>query len=98
MWPLQPFFGSLETPSKLSLPIQPYRADMILQFTCTCSPEDHCQPSSAPHKFDQLPAPQPILVPKTDSGELKDKAVTDSKPQEASDAIENINILHLSLI
>ncbi|KAL3343808.1 hypothetical protein AABB24_027372 [Solanum stoloniferum] len=60
------------------------------------SPEDHCQRSSAPHKFDQLPAPQPVLVPKTDSGELEEGAVSDSKPQEASDAIENIDILHLS--
>ncbi|XP_049393533.1 uncharacterized protein LOC125857921 [Solanum stenotomum] len=60
------------------------------------SPEDHCQPSSAPHKFDQLPAPQTVLVPKTDSGELEEGAVSDSKPQEACDAIENIDILHLS--
>ncbi|XP_060205857.1 uncharacterized protein LOC132633447 [Lycium barbarum] len=60
------------------------------------SPEDHCQPSSAPDKFDQLPAPQPVLPPKTDSSELEEGAVSDSKPQEASDAIEKIDILHLS--
>lgn len=60
------------------------------------SPEDHCRPSSAPDKFDQLSAPQPVLLPKTDSGEMEEGAVSDSKPQEASDAIENIDILHLS--
>lgn len=60
------------------------------------SPEDRCQPSSAPDKFDQLPAPQQVLLPQTDSGELEEGAVSDSKPQEASDAIENIDILHLS--
>ncbi|CAN4089067.1 unnamed protein product [Withania somnifera] len=60
------------------------------------SPEDHCQPSSAPDKFDQLPAPQPFLPPKTDSSELEEGAVNDSKPPEASDAIEQIGILRLS--
>lgn len=60
------------------------------------SPEDHCQPSSAPDKFDQLPAPQPVLPPKTDSSELEEGAVSDSKPQEASDAVEQIDILRLS--
>lgn len=60
------------------------------------SPEDHCQPSSAPDTFDQLPAPQPVLPPNTDSSELEEGAVSDSKPQDASDAIEKIDILHLS--
>ncbi|KAJ8553287.1 hypothetical protein K7X08_023965 [Anisodus acutangulus] len=59
------------------------------------SPEDHCQPSSGPDKFDQLPTLQPVLPPKTDSSELEEGAVSDSKPQEASDAIE-VDILHLS--
>ncbi|PHU24540.1 hypothetical protein BC332_09647 [Capsicum chinense] len=60
------------------------------------SPEDHGQPSSAPDKFDQLPAPQPVLPAKTDSSELEEGAVSDSRPQEASDANEKIDILHLS--
>ncbi|KAJ8535877.1 hypothetical protein K7X08_034278 [Anisodus acutangulus] len=59
------------------------------------SPEDQIQPSSGPDEFDQLPAPQPVLLPKTDSSEMEEGAVSDSKPQEASDAIE-VDILHLS--
>ncbi|XP_075107415.1 uncharacterized protein LOC107770251 [Nicotiana tabacum] len=60
------------------------------------SPEDHCQPLSAPDKFDKLPAPEPVLPLKTDSSELEEGAVSDSKPQEASDAMEKIDILHHS--